>query len=54
METSMLMTLANKHRSTVSTMARKYAATIETPHGARKCFEARIERIVLQPVVHGT
>ncbi|KUL21393.1 maturase [Streptomyces regalis] len=44
METSMLMTLANKHRSSVSKMARKYAATIETPHGLRKCFEARVER----------
>jgi hypothetical protein len=45
METSMLMTLANKHRSSVSKMARKYAATIDTPHGPRKCFEARVERI---------
>jgi group II intron reverse transcriptase/maturase len=44
METSLLKTLANKHRSSVSKMARKYAATIATPHGPRKCFEARIER----------
>ncbi|WP_229327335.1 group II intron reverse transcriptase/maturase [Streptomyces sp. UNOC14_S4] len=51
METSMLMTLANKHRSTVSTMARKYAATIETPHGPRKCFEARVERTGRKPLV---
>jgi hypothetical protein len=51
METSMLMTLANKHRSTVSTMARKYAATIETPHGPRKCFEARVERTDRKPLV---
>nr|WP_244202989.1 group II intron reverse transcriptase/maturase [Streptomyces rhizosphaericus] len=42
METSMLMTLANKHRSSVSKMARKYATTIDTPHGPRKCFEARV------------
>ena len=33
METSMLKTLANKHRSSVSKMARKYKATIETPTG---------------------
>nr|WP_229869010.1 group II intron reverse transcriptase/maturase [Streptomyces chryseus] len=51
METSMLRTLANKHRSSVSKMARKYAATIETPHGRRKCFEARVERIGRKPLV---
>lgn len=44
METSLLKTLANKYRSSVSKMARKYAATISTPFGPRKCFEARIER----------
>jgi group II intron reverse transcriptase/maturase len=44
MKTSMLKTLAAKHRSTVSKMARKYQMTISTPHGPRKCFEARIER----------
>ncbi|WP_240627740.1 group II intron reverse transcriptase/maturase [Streptomyces scopuliridis] len=51
MSTSMLMTLANKHRSSVSKMARKYAATIETPHGPRKCFEARVERTGRKPLV---
>jgi hypothetical protein len=51
METSMLMTLANKCRSSVSKMAHKYAATIETPHGPRKCFEARVERIGRKPLV---
>ncbi|MDX2939724.1 reverse transcriptase domain-containing protein [Streptomyces ipomoeae] len=51
METSMLMTLANKHRSSVSKMARKYAATVETPHGLRKCFEARVERTGRKPLV---
>jgi group II intron reverse transcriptase/maturase len=51
METSLLKTLANKHRSTVSKMARKYAATITTPHGPRKCFEARIERSGRKPLV---
>ena len=43
-ETSMLKTLAAKHKSTVSKMAAKYKAKIETPHGLRTCFEARIER----------
>ncbi|MGI5292131.1 hypothetical protein ACQEVF_53760 [Nonomuraea polychroma] len=32
-------------------MARRYAATIATPHGPRKCFEARIERSGRKPLV---
>lgn len=47
----MLKTLANKHRSSVSKMARKFKATIDTPHGPRKCFEARIERSGRKPLV---
>jgi group II intron reverse transcriptase/maturase len=44
METSMLCTLARKHRSTVSKMAARHKAKIQTPHGLRTRFEARIER----------
>jgi hypothetical protein len=44
METSLLKTLANKHRSSVTKMARKHKATVDTPHGPRKCLEARVER----------
>ncbi|WP_084000991.1 reverse transcriptase/maturase family protein, partial [Actinomadura kijaniata] len=51
METSMLNTLAAKHRSSVSKMARTYAATLDTPHGPRKCFEARVERVGRKPLV---
>ncbi|MEV0455866.1 group II intron reverse transcriptase/maturase [Catellatospora methionotrophica] len=51
METSLLKTLANKHRSSVSKMARKFKATIDTPHGPRKCFEARVERNGRRPLV---
>lgn len=51
METSMLKTLANKHHSTVSKMAAKHKAKIETPHGLRTCFEARIERDGRKPLV---
>jgi len=40
----MLKTLACKHRSTVTKMARKYKATIVTKHGPRACYEARKER----------
>ena len=44
MKTSMLKTLAGKHHSTVSKMAAKHKAKIETPHGLRTCFEARVHR----------
>src|SRR6516165_6064911 len=44
MLTSLLKTLAGKHGSSVSKTARKYAATIETPHGPRKCMQVRVER----------
>jgi hypothetical protein len=40
----MLKTLATKYQSTVSKMATKYQAKIETPHGLRTCFDARIHR----------
>jgi group II intron reverse transcriptase/maturase len=43
-ETSMLKTLGAKHKSTVTTMAARYKAKIETPHGLRTCFEARVRR----------
>ncbi|WP_444980044.1 HNH endonuclease [Nocardia amamiensis] len=32
-------------------MARKYAATVITPYGRRKCFEARVERSGRKPLV---
>jgi group II intron reverse transcriptase/maturase len=51
METSMLKTLAGKHRSSVSKMAAKHKTKIQTPHGPRTCFEARIERNGRQPLV---
>jgi group II intron reverse transcriptase/maturase len=40
METSMLSTLARKHRSTVSKMAARHKAKVQTPHGLRTRFEA--------------
>ena len=43
-ETSMLKTLASKHRSTVSKMAACHKAKIETSDGLRTCFEARKQR----------
>jgi group II intron reverse transcriptase/maturase len=50
-ETSLLKTLAAKHRSTVSAMARKHRATITTPHGPRVCFQATVERPGRKPLV---
>lgn len=50
-ETSMLKTLAAKHRSTVTKMADKYKAKIQTPHGLRTCFEATVEREGRKPLV---
>jgi group II intron reverse transcriptase/maturase len=44
MVTSMLKTLAGKYHSTVSKMAARYAATVETPHGPRRCFQVSVER----------
>ena len=43
-ETSMLKTLAAKHQSTVTKMAARFKAKIETPYGLRTCFEARVRR----------
>ncbi|MDN3293376.1 reverse transcriptase domain-containing protein [Streptomyces ficellus] len=44
METAMLRTLARKHGSTVSKMAARFKAKIQTPYGPRTCFEARMPR----------
>ncbi|MBV9023386.1 MAG: maturase [Streptomycetaceae bacterium] len=44
METSLLKTLAGKHRSTVTKMARKYKSTIETPEGPRHCIQVTVPR----------
>jgi group II intron reverse transcriptase/maturase len=50
-ETSLLKTLAAKHRSTVTAMARKHRAIITTPHGPRTCFQATVERQGRKPLV---
>jgi hypothetical protein len=49
-ETSMLKTLAAKHESSVTKMARRYKATIATPHGPRTCFQATVERAGKKPL----
>jgi len=42
--TSMLKTLAAKHRSTVTKMAARHQAKIGTSDGPRTCYEARMQR----------
>jgi group II intron reverse transcriptase/maturase len=44
METSLLKTLADKHQTRVSLLARKYKTTIETPQGPRKCLQVVVSR----------
>jgi len=43
-ETSMLKTLAGKHKSTVTKMAHKYKTVIDTPDGPRTCFQVTVQR----------
>src|SRR6267142_1601481 len=43
-QTSMLKTLAAKHKSTVAKTAARYKAKAITGHGPRTCFEARTKR----------
>jgi hypothetical protein len=51
METSMLKTLARKHRSTVSKMAARHKAKVQTPHGLRTRFEASAGHTGRKPLV---
>jgi hypothetical protein len=51
MRRSLLMTLANKHKSSVAKMARKYVSTTDTPHGPRKCIKRVIRRPGKEPLV---
>jgi group II intron reverse transcriptase/maturase len=51
MRTSMLRTLAAKHRSSMSKMTARHRAKIQTPYGLRTCFEARVERQGRKPLV---
>ncbi|MFE3279294.1 group II intron reverse transcriptase/maturase [Nocardia sp. NPDC059239] len=51
METSMLKTLARKHRSSVSKMAAKHKTKVATSHGPRVCFEASLARTSREPLI---
>jgi hypothetical protein len=49
--TSMLKTLAVKHRTTVSKIAAKHKAKTSTPSGPRRCFEAIVQSGNSRPLV---
>jgi group II intron reverse transcriptase/maturase len=51
MRRSLLMTLANKHRSSVAKMVRKFSATTLTGDGPRKCIRLIIPREGKEPLV---
>ncbi len=44
MQTSLLRTLARKHRTSLKAMSEKYRATTETPYGRLSCLEIVVER----------
>jgi group II intron reverse transcriptase/maturase len=51
MQTSLLKTLAGKHKSSVAKMARRYRAQVDTPHGPRTCLQASSDRPGRKPLV---
>jgi hypothetical protein len=51
MQTSLLKTLAHKYQSSVAKMVRKYATTVETPEGPRKCLEIQVPREGKKPLI---
>jgi hypothetical protein len=51
MELSLAKTLADKFRSTVNKIYRKYRKTVEVPHGTQKVFEVVVERRGKNPLI---
>ena len=51
METSLLMTLAKKHKTSVNQLEKRYKTTIQTPDGPRKCLEIRVLRREERPLI---
>jgi group II intron reverse transcriptase/maturase len=51
MQTSLLKTLAAKHKASVKKMLRKYRATTPTPSGPMRCLEVVVEREGKKPLV---
>lgn len=51
MQTSLLRTLANKHKSSVVTQWRRYRGTVQTEHGPRRCVAVIVPRPGKNPLV---
>lgn len=51
MRYSLLKTLANKYKSTVAKMVKKYATKVMTPYGPRKCLEVVVAREGEKPLI---
>jgi len=51
MQTSLLRTLANKHKSSVGKLWRKHKSTVQTSDGPRRCLEVTCLREGKQPLV---
>lgn len=51
MQTSLLKTLAHKHRSSVSKMVRRLRTKVATPDGLRTCLEVRVPRDGKAPLI---
>lgn len=48
---SLFKTLSAKHQLSVNTIAKKYASTMKTPQGPRRCFEVRVQRDGKKPFI---
>lgn len=48
---SLLKTLANKYKTTVRKIGKRYIKPVKFPHGTRKCVEAIVERDNKKPLV---
>ena len=51
MQDSLLRTLANKHKTKVAAVWRRYRSTAPTPHGPRRCLVATLDRAGKTPLV---
>lgn len=51
MRTSLLKTLAHKHKSSVAKMADKHTATVKTADGPRRCLEVSVPRVGKKPLI---
>jgi group II intron reverse transcriptase/maturase len=51
MQVSLLKTLAHKHKTSTTKIARQYRTQIKTPHGIRICYEVKVPREGKKPLI---